>query len=135
VNQLEIAKNLAWELHGGQYRKDGVTEYVYHPIAVSLHSSLKDDEKAQVAALLHDVLEETKVTKGMLLENFDLEIVWAVELLTKTRGESYMDYLAKVKSNDLARKVKIADMICNLADDPSERQIRKYAVGLEFLTK
>lgn len=135
MNQLEIAKNLAWELHGGQYRKDGVTEYVYHPIAVSLHSSLKDDEKAQVAALLHDVLEETKVTKGMLLENFDLEIVWAVELLTKTRGESYMDYLAKVKSNDLARKVKIADMICNLADDPSERQIRKYAVGLEFLTK
>jgi len=38
-----------------------------------------------------------------------------------------------VKCNELARKVKIADMLSNLADNPTDKQIKKYAKGLLFL--
>lgn len=55
--------------------------------------------------------------------------------LTKVNGVEYIRYLDRVAECPLATKVKIADMISNLADNPSTRQIRKYAVGLERLTR
>ena len=44
-----------------------------------------------------------------------------------------MTYLARVKENPIALKVKIADMLCNLADDPTPRQVEKYRKGMLFL--
>lgn len=60
-------------------------------------------------------------------------MIEAVRLLTKRSGLSYEDYLRGVRGNALARKVKIQDMLDNLSDSPTDRQIVKYAHGLLML--
>jgi len=52
-------------------------------------------------------------------------------MMRKTK--SYEDYLEDVKKNPLARTVKIADMLSNLADNPTKNQIIKYSKGLLYL--
>ena len=84
--------------------------------------------------MLHDVLEDTKTTAHDLLNaGIDEDVVVAVQILTKHPSRSYDEYLKLVKLNDLARHVKIADMLSNLSDSPTIKQIRKYATGLLFL--
>ena len=60
-------------------------------------------------------------------------MVDAVAALTKREGVSYDAYLRGVAALPLARVVKVADMLSNLADDPTDRQIVKYARGLLVL--
>ena len=128
---LEKIYKIAQEAHAGQFRRDGKTPYMTHIDAV-MHRVTSDEEMA--VAALHDVLEEADdITVECLYLNVDSHIVDAVILLTKMKGQSYQDYLKGVKSNELAKTVKIADMLSNLADDPTERQIKKYAKGLLFL--
>jgi len=54
-------------------------------------------------------------------------------ILTKGEGQNYDEYLYYVKSNELAKRVKIADILSNLADDPTDKQIVKYAKALTYL--
>ena len=53
-----------------------------------------------------------------------------VELLTKSDGLAYELYLERIRSDPVAKRVKIADMLANLSDTPSEHQIVKNAKGL-----
>ncbi len=79
-------------------------------------------------ALLHDVIEDSDITADDLLkEGVPEHIVAAVSLLTKPKyiEMTYKKYLVEVKANELARRVKIADMLSNLADDPTDDQIKK----------
>lgn len=123
---------IAETAHSGQYRHDGVTPYFEHPRSVA---SLVEGEYAKMVAFLHDVIEDTDETEESLLEKgVPKVVVDAVVILTKT-GEDYFEYLRKVKTNQLARKVKIVDMISNLSDDPTKNQIKKYTTGLLFLLK
>ena len=89
-----------------------------------------EDEKVIAVAWLHDVLEDTSVTKEQLaMAGIPGDVVATVVSLTNT-GEPYDDYLEWIKGIPMARKVKIADMLHNLSDDPTEKQIWKYANGL-----
>lgn len=128
--QVQIAANIAALAHHGQFRHDGVTPYIIHPGRVA--SRLKSESAEIIAtAWLHDVLEDTGLTRDELVERgVKPEVAHAVVCLTKMPGEPYENYLRVVKANPIARKVKIADMLDNLSDSPSERQIRKYAKGL-----
>ena len=95
-----------------------------------------DNLDAQVIAWLHDVVEACDVSAEVLHKReIPEKHVSAVLLLTKTKGLDYQSYLDRVAQCPLATKVKIANMISNLADNPTPRQIRKYAVGLERLTQ
>lgn len=126
---LEIAINA----HAGQYRRDGSTHYMDHVYEVTKRVKKFDDDHICVA-LLHDVIEDSDITADDLLkEGVPEHIVEAVSLLTKYVGTTYKKYLVEVKANELARRVKIADMLSNLADDPTDNQIKKYAKGLDFL--
>jgi hypothetical protein len=49
------------------------------------------------------------------------------------RRDGVTPYLRRIKSDPVAKRVKIADMLANLGDRPSERQIVKYAKGLLIL--
>ena len=85
-------------------------------------------------AWLHDVLEDTDETPETLrAASLPDSVIHAVEVLTKTKGVSYDDYLCGVRRNWVARKVKVADILHNLSDAPTERQIIKYAKGLLVL--
>lgn len=130
---VTLAEAIAREAHDGQFRRDGVRPYIVHPEAVAARLE-NPDEKA--VAWLHDVIEDTNCDASQLRQaGIPEHIVEAVQLLTKSKGISYQDYLQTVAANPLARAVKIADMLSNLADSPTERQIVKYARGLLILHK
>lgn len=131
-NLVTLSRDLAHRAHEGQFRRDGVTPYVVHPQAVA--SRVAGDPIAESVAWLHDVLEDTPLTEADLRQaGIPDEVIAGVLLLTKTEGMDYESYLAGVKASPLARKVKVADMLTNLGDCPTERQILKYARGLQVL--
>lgn len=124
-----IARDLAHRAHEGQVRRDGVTPYIRHPEAVV--QRVAGDPAAETIAWLHDVLEDTDLTEADLREaGLPEEVVEAVRLLTKSDTAAYDRYLARIKPHPLACKVKVADMLSNLADNPTKKQILKYAKAL-----
>ena len=72
------------------------------------------DEQQQTIALLHDIIEDTDYTKDDLLKIFPSEIVIAVEILTKKKGQDYSDYLCEIMTNEDAVFVKLADLKDNM---------------------
>lgn len=127
---IDLARRIATQAHYGQHRRDGATPYIKHPAAVAEKLSGESDDVV-AAAWLHDVLEDTE-TKVEDLETAGIPsaIIEAVQVLTKQRDIGYGEYLRRVKQNEIARKVKIADMLHNLSDAPTEKQVVKYARGL-----
>lgn len=131
---VALAERIATEAHEGQFRRGGVIPYIEHPRAVA--GRVGDDLDAQVVAWLHDVLEDSEVPAEQLREQGIPEhCIAAVTLLTKTRETNYEQYLEGLAQSPLATKVKIADMISNLADNPTNKQLKKYAKGLSRLTR
>jgi (p)ppGpp synthase/HD superfamily hydrolase len=130
ISEYTIAHAIAKSAHANQFRKDGITPYFDHPVAVA-----NLVRKYRVVAILHDVLEDNpKITPELLLEQeISKENVEAVILLTRKENEDYFEYLNKIKQNPIARKVKIADICHNLTDDPSRKQVEKYIKALLFL--
>jgi hypothetical protein len=125
------AEAIAMRAHEGQERLGGAP-YITHPERVA--KRVAGDQEAVAVAWLHDVLEDTDETESSLLDaGISKEVVDAVKTLTKSKGTDYLEYLERVRANPLARKVKIADMQDNLSDDPTEKQIIKYAKGLLVL--
>ena len=127
---IAISKQVASRAHSGQHRRDGYSPYINHPAAVA--AKLAGESAVVIAtAWLHDVLEDTTETPETLrAAGVPDSVIHAVEVLTKTEGVSYDEYLSGVRQNWIARKVKVADMLHNLSDAPTERQIIKYAKGL-----
>ena len=133
MNYVKLAEEIATQAHAGQFRRDGVTPYIVHPEAVA---SRVDSPDLKVVAWLHDVIEDTPLTaKDLLDKGIKDDHIQAVILLTKKKGQSNKEYWDAIKPNSLARKVKIADMLTNLNDDPTDYQRTKYALGLKYLSE
>lgn len=135
--QVTLAKGIASMAHSGQFRRDEQTPYINHPASVARRiRAVTVLPYFEAVAWMHDSIEDSdgRITaKWMIEQGVDVEIVDAVVVITKIAGEDYEKYLAKVKANPYAKLVKIHDMLDNLADNPSEKQILKYAKGLQFL--
>ncbi len=111
--------------HEGQKRKSG-DDYIVHPIAVaSILVDLGLDTDTVIAALLHDVIEDTPVTQEELDENFGHAVVLLVEGVTKlnklnfkSREEQQAEYLRRMflaMSNDIrVIMIKLADRLHNM---------------------
>ncbi len=110
-NLIELAKQIALAAHSGQKDRAG------KPFCLHLQkvANLVDTEEEKAVAWLHDILEDTDYSSLMLLhEGIPGEIINIVEILTKRPGEDYLnDYLARVKTNAIATKVKLADLTHN----------------------
>jgi len=64
---------------------------------------------------LHDVVEDTDWTLERLREEgFSDEVLEAVDCLTHRGGESYQEFVERVRANPIARQVKIADLEDNM---------------------
>jgi len=100
------AMQIAYDAHHGQTDKAGVP-YVFHPLHLA---EAMEDEICCCAALLHDVVEDTAVTLEDLAAVFPPEVVEAVALLTHEEGTDYFDYVRRIRSNPIARTVKLADL-------------------------
>lgn len=133
--ETTIAYRLAEKYHKGQTRRGGEPYFEGHLIPVAKKVWDKySDEKLKSVGLLHDSIEDCDITHHDLLdEGISSEVVAAIVAITKVNGEPYVDYLQRVKNNEMARKVKIVDMLHNLSSDPTDKQIVKYAKGLQYL--
>lgn len=131
LNLLDLCANIATEAHAGQYRRDGLTPYIDHPKAV-VHRMSTIDEKC--VAWLHAVIEDTPLMGCHLVnKGVPSTIVSAVIDITKYQEESITEYYERVKKNPLTKAVKIQDMLHNLSDTPTKKQVIKYSKGLLFL--
>jgi (p)ppGpp synthase/HD superfamily hydrolase len=101
------ALKLCFEAHKDQVDKSGMP-YVFHPFHLAEQMT---DETTTIVALLHDVVEDTDYTLDDLREmGFAEEVIEALGLLTHDDNVPYMDYVATVKENSIARAVKLADL-------------------------
>ncbi len=104
------AMRIAYKAHEGQYDTNGIP-YIFHPYHVA--EQMKD-EVTTCVALLHDVVEDTSVTMRDLEQEFPKEVTEAVRLMTHDESESYEDYVKKLKSNEIAKAVKLGDLAHNM---------------------
>lgn len=127
---VATAELLARTYHSGQKRRDGVTSYIRHIEGVVKRVESRPNYFI-MTAWLHDILEDTDCTVETLKASFIPDpVIEAVQLLTRCREVPNDLYLERIYMNDIARAVKIADMLHNLSDSPTEKQIRKYCHGL-----
>jgi len=113
------AFELAREAHRGQVDRAG-DPYILHPVYVAnlayrLTKDQADWENYVCAALLHDTVEDTKITLEDLEKSFPKEVTEAVRLLTRNPRQSYLDYVRSIRKsgNSVARMVKFCDLIHN----------------------
>ena len=101
------ALKLCFEAHKDQTDKSGMP-YVFHPF--HLAEQMKDEDTT-IVALLHDVVEDTDVTIDDLKKmGFNDNVIDAIILMTHQSDVEYMDYIAKIKENPVAKAVKLADL-------------------------
>jgi len=98
ISQLESAFHFSEQAHEGQFRQSG-EPYVSHPLAVAnILAQWHLDSQALTAALLHDVMEDTSVTKTEISRNFGkpvAELVDGVSKLDKIEFESHAEAQAE----------------------------------------
>lgn len=101
------ALKLCFEAHKNQTDKSGMP-YVFHPFHLAEQMT---DETTTIVALLHDVVEDTDYTLQDLSDmGFSEEVTDALALLTHDNAVPYMDYVAHIKNNPVAKAVKLADL-------------------------
>lgn len=131
------AMRIAFEAHREQTDKNGIP-YIYHPVHLAEQMT---DEAAVCTALLHDVIEDTDIRIEQLqAEGFTPEIIEALKLLTHDEKVPYLDYVAEIKKNPIAAKVKLADLRHNsdltrldLVDEKAVTRAEKYKKVIELL--
>lgn len=146
MKDIEEAILLAASFHHHQKDDQGLP-YIYHPIYV-MNSMPLDDIDGRKVAILHDIVEGTDCTLEYLRAmGFANHIVDAVDAISQREGESYDDYIKRVKDNVIATRVKIMDVSHNyvrsLIDQEAaiisgdkkalakaERRIKKYQKAL-----
>jgi len=98
ISQLQSAYHFSEQAHEGQFRKSG-EPYISHPLAVAnILAQWHLDTQALTAALLHDVMEDTSVTKSEISRNFGrpvAELVDGVSKLDKIEFESHAEAQAE----------------------------------------
>ena len=131
------AMRLAYRAHSGQVDKGGVP-YIFHPIHVAEQMT---NELDTAAALLHDVVEDTPVTlEDLRKEGFPEVLIEAVAVMTRDLSVPYTEYIAQVKQNPIARRVKLADLRHNMdtsrlpeVDEEALMHVRRYTRAVEVL--
>ena len=135
---LDLAIAIANQAHAGQLDKAG-KPYILHPLTVMAQM---DTLESKIVAVLHDAIEDSDLTiEGLVKQGFPEFITDAIAAITKLDGEQYEDYIIRVKSNAIARKVKIADVTHNLdmsrIANPTAKdfqRLEKYKKVLQELT-
>lgn len=76
------------------------------------------DAPEQMAAVLHDAIEDSDLTSADLVRaGYPPDVIEAIECLSRRPGEEYADYIERVATNEIARRVKLVDLAENLANN------------------
>lgn len=135
TKMINKALNIAYKAHHGQKDKGNVP-YIFHPY----HIAEKFNNETDICvAILHDVLEDTFVSKEELEGYFPKEVIEPLVLLTRSTHDTYFEYIKNICSNPIARKVKIEDIKHNLVFERiqnkkrNEKLEKRYLKALEIL--
>lgn len=114
MSKLVAAIRIAAEAHGFNRRDKGGAMFIGHPLRVMARM---ETEEEMIVAVLHDVFEQ-QINEGGgptpwgyvatgLLTDAEAE---ALDALTRIRHEPYPSYIARLRPNVIARRVKLADL-------------------------
>jgi (p)ppGpp synthase/HD superfamily hydrolase len=111
MHNIEKAIQIAMEAHRGQVDKAG-KPYILHPFRLMNNF---DSENEKIAAILHDVVEDSHITiEDLEKEGIPTESLEIIECLTKRSNEKYEDFINRISLNKSATKVKIKDIEDNM---------------------
>ncbi|EGW23686.1 RelA/SpoT family protein [Methylobacter tundripaludum] len=120
IDQCVRAYEVGADAHEGQFRKSGEA-YICHPVSVAISlAEMRMDANGIMAAILHDVIEDTPVSKKELAEQFGTEVaelVDGVTKLSKIDSKSHAETQAEnVRKMFLAMAKDLRVIIVKLAD-------------------
>ena len=141
-DKLDSAQILSQWAHQGQKRRSGEPYFLHPQEVANIVKRYYSDIETYYTAMLHDALEDgipmgniedenaffdllTSEASEATIQNID-NIYNSVVDLTKPEGADYFSYVLKLANNPIAFRVKLADMMQNISDNPSERQMAKY---------
>ena len=129
---LEDAIALAAAAHRGQgYPTSSLRRepFILHPLRVMLRVG---SDAERMVAVLHDLVEDTGHTLGDLRRlGYPGGVVEAVDRLTRRGGEPYDGYIRRVEGHPVARRVKLADLADNIANNRGVDPIEEERARLE----
>lgn len=136
-SQSELAKAIAHAAHEGQLDKAG-KPYIEHLRTVA---GSVEGHVAKAVAWLHDVVEDSSMTfEDLKAEGITPEIINHVRLLTHDKSVPYLDYIAAIKGDPVAREVKLADLRHNsdlsrlqTVTEKDRERLAKYQRAIELL--
>ncbi len=135
--EINKAIKLAYEKHQGQFDKNGLP-YVFHPWHLAEQMI---DEDSIIVALLHDILEDTDTSvTDLVAMGFKKEVIDTLVILNRHEDTDYFEYIKMIAQNELAKKVKLADLYHNAdltrLDNVSEKDLirsKKYQESIDYL--
>ena len=144
IKKIEKAFSVATRAHEGQKRQSG-EEYIEHPLsAASILADFRLDHESIMAAILHDVIEDTEIEKENLKKNFGVKVSDLVDGVSKldkinfsTKEEADAANLRKMilaMSQDIrVILIKLADRKHNLETIDALSPARRKKIGTETL--
>jgi (p)ppGpp synthase/HD superfamily hydrolase len=137
-----INKAIYWakKYHGDQKRKSGEPYYT-HPLEVAyMISNYKLKTDVIVASILHDIVEDTEVTVGIIFDSFSRRIAEMVDMLTRDRPDGTKLTIEEVITNAYQKQdnevllIKLIDRLHNMVTLDSISDNKKRQIALETAT-
>jgi len=149
MKRLQDAIEVATKYHRGQFRDSG-EPYICHCMRVLqnvldkkkdiLSGLLLSFEDICIAAVLHDTLEDTELLAVDIATKFGFDVSDTVRILSRQKDETYASFIDRIKMNEVATIIKLADLKDNMRDAESllpEKAgiIERYKKAYAKLTK
>jgi len=144
IDQIKKAFDFSAKAHEGQKRKSG-EPYLIHPLEVAkLLTQLKMDDASIIAAILHDTIEDTDVTKDEIEKKFGKEIAEIVDGVTKIskikfttqeerQAENYRKMILAMSKDIRVIMVKLADRLNNMRTLQFMPEVKQVKIAQETL--
>jgi GTP pyrophosphokinase len=144
LTQLESAYHFSKAAHEGQFRKSG-EPYISHPLAVAdILAQWHLDPQALTAALLHDVTEDTEITKTEISRNFGRPVAELVDgvskldkvefdTLERAQAENFRKMLLAMARDVRVILIKLADRLHNMRTLDAVEPVKRRRIARETL--